>query len=65
MPAQLSFPAGEHLVVRFEHGDPGVSGGASRLDLGKELGDKLMRDPDVIRIAEATLEPFQPTDKPF
>jgi len=41
MSAKLSFPTGEDLVVRFEHGDPGVSGGASRLDLGKELGDKL------------------------
>ena len=61
MTAKLSFAAGEHLVVRFEHGNPGVSGGASRLDLGKELGDKLVRDADVIRITEVALEAFQPS----
>src|SRR5947209_9312093 len=63
MSAKLLFPAGEHLVVRFEHGNPGVSGGASRIDLGKELGDKLVRDADVIRIAEVALEAFEATDK--
>jgi hypothetical protein len=65
MLAKLSFAVGEHLVVRFEHGNPGVGGGASRLDPGKELGDKLVRDPDVIRIAEVALEAFEPTDKPL
>ena len=63
MSAKLSFPAGEHLIVRFEHGNPGMSGGASRVDLGQEFGDKLVRDADVIRIAEVALEEFQPPDK--
>jgi hypothetical protein len=51
------------LVVRFEHGNPGVSGGASRLNLSEELGDKLVRDADVIRVAEIALEALQPSDK--
>jgi len=53
------------LVVCFEHGNPGMSGGASRLYLGKQLGDKLVRDADVIRITEIALEAFQPPDKPL
>ncbi len=51
--------------MRFEHGDPGVSGGAPRLDLRKELGDKFVRDTNVVRIAEIALEAFQPPDKSF
>ena len=65
MTAKLSFAVGEHLVVRFEHGNPGVGGGASWLDLGKELANKLVRDADVIRIAEVALEEFQAADKPL
>src|ERR1700747_1698034 len=65
MSAKLLFGVGEHLVVPFEHGNRGVGTGASRLDLGKELGNKLVRDPDIIRIAEVALEAFEPTDKPL
>ena len=63
MSAKLSLAAGKHLVVRFEHGNPGVSGGASRLDLRKEFGHKLVRDANVICVAEVALEAFEPTDK--
>ena len=65
MTAKLSFAAGEHLVVRFEHGNPSVSGGATRLDPSKELGDKLVRDADVIPITEVALETFQRPGKLF
>jgi hypothetical protein len=65
MSAKFSFPPGEHLVVRFEHGEPGVSGGALRLDPGKEFGDKLVRDADIVCIAEVALEALQPIDKPL
>jgi hypothetical protein len=63
MPAKLSFPTGEYLVMHFEHSNPGVSGGASRLDVREELGDKFVGDADVVRIAEVALEAFQPPDK--
>src|SRR5271165_3300073 len=57
--AQLPFPAGKDLVVDLEHSNPGARGGAPRLGLGKQLDHKFMRYPNVVRVSQIALEPFQ------
>lgn len=60
---KLRFAAGKDLVVPFQKADPGVSSGALGINLGKELDREIMRDPDVVRVAEIVLQPFQLSDE--
>ncbi len=55
MLAQLAFAGGDPLVMQFQHPDPGVRGGAAGIGFAKQLGQEIVRDAHIVRIAQVIL----------
>src|SRR5882672_4703753 len=64
MLTQLQFASREDLVMPFEHDDPGASGRAAGIiQLSEQIRRKIVRDTDVVCVAEIVLQPFQSSHK--